>query len=62
MTKENVKWLGELAYWVRLPSKPYPPFEYVVGTIKETGPRLDLRLEEVEIGLRSDGVLVWRAK
>jgi hypothetical protein len=62
----ETKWLGELAYWKRLPSKPYPAFEHVIGPDgerkMETGPQLDLQLEEVEVGLRSDGVLVWRAK
>lgn len=62
----ETKWgIGRLVFAERLPSRPYKPFEHVIdergNRVMGTGPCWNMTLDDtVEIGLRSDGVIVWR--
>jgi hypothetical protein len=62
----QTRWgIGRLAFVERLPSKPFEPFYHVTDgqgkRVTETGPRWNFTFDEsVEIGLRDDGVVVWR--
>lgn len=60
-----VKWLGSVVYVNMIPARPIPPHLWVID--EKTGKRqtnypasLGLLNSTEEIGLRDDGVVVWR--
>ena len=63
--EKSIRWFGKIVFAEALPSRKYPAFEHVVDSmgkrIEETGPLWNITLDDqIEIGLRPDGVVVWR--
>lgn len=62
----QIEWkVGKLVLAGRTPSRRYPDHEIVIDSngqrILETGPGWNFAPDEtIEIGLRADGVIVWR--